>query len=123
MPRKIPTRCTAIHPSANGEGILKFGETPFACLGKIRLSYPKDLTEGEGCTDSFPVCHSMEFDVAMYFSIKIWAQRGIFIHAGADTLEMNGGGSKVCIHRASGNAKMFYDWVTGPTRILITYDW
>lgn len=60
----------------------------------------------------------------MPWAVKIWGQKGIFIHEGPDTIARNDDEpSKGCIHLASPNAKDFYDWITGNTRVQISYPW
>jgi hypothetical protein len=109
---------------ANGEGTLKFGSTTVPCLGKPNLAYPVDLSvRGIEGTDKFLERRSEEFGVMMPFAVLIWGQRGIFIHEGPDNLDDNGGPSQGCVHIATGSAKTFYDWVSGPTRIQISHPW
>ncbi|UQE03426.1 L,D-transpeptidase [Bradyrhizobium japonicum] len=50
-------------------------------------------------------------------------QKGIFIHEGPNNLNDNGGESAGCIHLAPPDAENFYNWVTGRTRIQISYPW
>lgn len=109
----------------NGEGSLSFGSTTTPCLGNPTVMYSKDLTvQGQVGVDKFPRKFSNEFNVWMDYAILIMGQRGIYIHEGAATLETNGGRpSAGCIHVAPPDAKVFYDWVSGPTRILISYPW
>lgn len=121
--------------SANGEGTLTFGSRKVACLGNPSTEYPKDLTvqniegvqyQGDYANAyKFKIWISSEFNNAkMPWAVKIWGQRGIFIHEGADNIADNGGGpSAGCIHLAAPNAKDFYDWITGPTRIQVSYPW
>lgn len=120
--------------SANGEGLLSYGNKKIACLGKPNLSYPPDLAvqniEGVQYQGDYKNAYkfqmwiSSEFNNAeMPWAVKIWGQKGIFIHEGPDTLADNGGPSQGCIHLRSPNAKDFYDWITGQTRIQISYPW
>lgn len=121
--------------TGNGEGTLTFGSRKVACLGNPTTKYPKDLTvqniegiqyQGDYANAyKFRIWISSEFGNAeMPWAVKIWGQRGIFIHEGADNIPDNDGDpSAGCIHLAAPNAKDFYDWITGPTRIQISYPW
>lgn len=109
---------------SNGEGKLKcysFGE--FKCLGKANLKYPKDLTIRDPVHEKERVHHSREFGVDMHYAIRIWGQKGIYIHEGAATLANNGGPTGGCIHLGPGHAKKVYDWLDKRTRIVIKYPW
>lgn len=118
------TKNVSISFEPNGEGTLSFGRRTVACLGSPQVSYVKDLTvKGEMDVDKFRTKFSNEYQVDMDFAILIIGQRGIYIHEGPDTIAENGGVSAGCIHLGPGNAKAFWDWVDGPTRIQISYPW
>ncbi|RZK26487.1 MAG: murein L,D-transpeptidase [Flavobacterium sp.] len=105
----------------SGEGIIKFNGKSFPCLGKSGVKYPKDLTFTTA--DKYRVWHSTEFNVDMEYAIKIWGQRGIFIHLGFDNVEDNEGQSQGCIHVDQPQIIELYNWVTQNTRLLISYPW
>ncbi|RYD67355.1 MAG: hypothetical protein EOP83_03005 [Verrucomicrobiaceae bacterium] len=118
----VPSAKVTFKPK--GEGSIRFGSENLPCLGRQGLTYAKDLTiRGIVGTDKFPRKWSNEFGVWMDHAVLIMGQRGIFIHEGPDTINSNYGPSAGCIHLAPPNAKKFYDWVTGPTRIVIEYPW
>ncbi len=119
------TKRAKITFQANGEGQLIYGNKNIGCLGSPTVKYTQDLTiQGIVGTDKFLRKFSDEYQVWMEFAVLIMGQRGIYIHEGAPTLEENGGEpSAGCIHLGEGDAKDFYDWVTGRTRILISYPW
>jgi hypothetical protein len=117
-------RQAAVAFTSSGEGHLTFGTVTTPCLGNPTVAYTRDLTvQGQIGVDKFLRKFSNEFQVWMDFAILIMGQRGIYIHEGPATIEENGGPSAGCIHVAPGRAKEFYDFVAGPTRILITYPW
>lgn len=121
---KITTLNAQVAFANSGEGTLSFGGTTFACLGRPGFKYTNDLTvKGEVDKDKFRRKYSNEFQVWMDFAILIMGQKGIYIHEGPDNLEDNGGPSAGCIHLAPGNAEEFYNWVSGRTRIQISYPW
>lgn len=107
----------------NGEGTLNCdGLGKFPCLGQPGRGYPKDLTVGPA--DRELNHKSREFGVDMPFAIKIWGQKGIFIHEFPDSLKDNGGvPSAGCIHLGAGNAKKVFEWIDRPTRVTISYPW
>jgi hypothetical protein len=117
------TKRIEIKFNENGEGtLIAHGLGEFPCLGKPGLSYPKDVTVTPKEKERLHI--SKEFDGAeMPFAIRIWGQRGIYIHEGDPTLAANGGPSQGCIHLKKGDAQKVYDWVTGPTRVTIEYKW
>jgi hypothetical protein len=134
------TEVVKIAFKSNGEGTLTFGGRKVPCLGEPGERYPKDLTvkniEGEkgkgdwGHADKFRLWISGEGFVSgtnqpypMYWSVKLVGDKGIFVHQGPDNLRDNGRPSGGCIHLAPPNAEDFYNWITGPTRILISYPW
>lgn len=120
----LAVKRASITLAANGEGTLIYAGKDCPCLGRPNLAYEKDLTvKGVVGLDKFPVQHSNEFDVDMLWAVLIMGQRGIYIHEGAPTLAENGGPSAGCIHLGESHAKGFYDWIEGPTRIVITYPW
>lgn len=108
----------------NGEGTLKYANNNVSCLGKPGLKYPTDLTvQGVIGVDKFKEKYSNEFNVIMPWAVLIWGQRGIYIHEMPDNLEENGGPTAGCIHLSEENAKSFYNWLSGRTRITIDYQW
>jgi len=109
---------------SNAEGTLTYGSKSVSCLGQSTRQYPTDLTvEGVEGVDKYKVWHSSEFGVDMPWAVKIWGQKGIFIHEGPNNLKDNDGESAGCIHLGSPDAEDFYNWVTGRTRIQISYPW
>ena len=121
---KAKTKRVTIEFNADGEGTLTFGGKSVKCLGAPGVKYPKDITvTGVEGVDKFPVWHSQEYGVDMPWAVKIWGQRGIFIHEMPDNLKENGGPSAGCIHLSAKNAPRFYKWVDGRTRITISYPW
>lgn len=107
---------------ADGEGSMTYGGRTVPCLGNPELAYTKDLTvQGIVGTDKFEKKYSKEYDVWMNWAVLIMGNRGIYVHEGADNLSDNGGATAGCIHLK--DAKDFYNWVTGRTRILISYPW
>ena len=124
---------------SNGEGTITFGQWKFPCLGNPILLYPADSTidniEGVQYQDDyknafkFKIWNSNEFESTpgvpfpMPWAVKLWGAKGIFIHEGVDNIRDYGGPSSGCVHLRSGNAKTFYDGITGRTRILVTYPW
>jgi hypothetical protein len=106
---------------ANGEGTLTYNGLNRPCLGKTALQYPRDLTIT--AADKYRRRYSSEFGVWMDFAVLIWGQRGIFIHEGPATLAGNGGETAGCIHLGAPHAEQFFNWITGRTRITITYPW
>ncbi|MEY9404569.1 L,D-transpeptidase [Bradyrhizobium japonicum] len=109
---------------SNAEGTLTYGSNSVKCLGQSTRQYPADLTvEGVEGVDKYKLWHSTEFDADMPWAVKIWGQKGIFIHEGPNNLNDNGGESAGCIHLAPPDAENFYNWVTGRTRIQISYPW
>jgi hypothetical protein len=108
----------------NAEGTLTFGSNSVKCLGQSTRQYPTDVTvEGVEGVDKYKLWHSTEFDVDMPWAVKIWGQKGIFIHEGPNNLKDNGGESAGCIHLAPPDAEKCYNWITGRTRIQISYPW
>lgn len=110
-----------IHFERNGEGTLHCELGNFNCLGHPGRKYPKDITIWPH--DKKGTHHSKEFNVDMPYAILIWGQRGIYIHEGPANLRENGGPSAGCIHLGTGDASRVYNWVTGRTRIRISYPW
>lgn len=110
---------------ANGEGTLAYGTKSAKCLGNVGRAYPTDLTiEGIEGVDKYPVWHSTEFDVDMKWAVKIWGQKGIFIHEGPNNLNDNGGSDSAgCIHLGAPDAEVFYNWISGRCRMTISYPW
>jgi hypothetical protein len=106
---------------ANGEGTLSYNGLSRPCLGKSSLAYPRDVTIGTG--DKYLRRFSNEYQVWMDYAVLLWGQRGIFIHQGAATIATNGGESAGCIHLAAPHAQEFFTWITGRTRIEVSYPW
>jgi hypothetical protein len=106
---------------ANGEGTLSYNGLSRPCLGKANLEYPRDVTIGTA--DKYERRYSTEFSGWMYFAVLLWGQRGIFIHQGAATLASNNGETAGCIHLADPHAREFFTWITGRTRIEVSYPW
>ncbi|WP_427308935.1 L,D-transpeptidase [Cupriavidus sp. H39] len=120
----LATQRASVDFKLNGEGTLNFNGTIFPCLGSPSIAYTKDLTVTATMgVDKFEKKYSNEFQVDMTYAVLIMGARGIYIHEGADNLKDNEGPSAGCIHLAPGNAKQFYDWVSKPTRIVISYPW
>lgn len=124
---------------SSGEGTLTYGGTPVPCLGHPGTMYPVDSTidniegvqyQGDyGSAFKFKVWMSNEFldangnPARMPWAVKLWGDKGIFIHEDPDNLKDNGGPSQGCVHLAKPNAQNFYNWITGRTRIQISYPW
>lgn len=119
--RWMPVQLARIAFNANGEGTITFNGNSYPCLGNPGIKYPVDLTVNT--TDKYRTKFSQEFQVTMEFAILIWGQRGIYIHYGDDTIAANGGVSAGCIHVEEPQIESFYNWITGPTRITISYPW
>lgn len=123
----------------SGEGTLKYGTTTVPCLGKPGVAYPVDSIieniegiqyEGDyGNAYKFKIWRSKDFPddngnpFPMPWSVKLWGARGIFIHEGPDNLAENDGPSSGCVHLANPNAQRFYEWITGRTRMQVSYSW
>jgi len=100
----------------NGEGTLEcVGLGTYHVLGQPGRMYPKDITVTEA--DKERVHHSKEFNVDMPFAIKIWGQKGIYIHEYPMVL------SSGCIHVSTTDAPIVYKYVAARTLIKITYPW
>jgi hypothetical protein len=142
MPNDSPLAATLLVKIAfkgSGEGTLTYGTTLVSCLGKPGVLYPIDSTieniEGVqyqgnyGAAYKFKLWMSNDFTDSegnpypMPWAVKLWGDRGIFIHEGADNLKDNGGPSSGCVHLAKPNAESFYRWITGRTRIQVSYPW
>jgi len=97
-----------------GLGTLEFNGKVYNCGGKKGFNYPADSTI-DGYKEK---CHySREYNnVPMNYSVLWIGQRGVYIHEWA-CLEYSSG----CIHLLKGDAKEFYDSITGKTRIL--FEW
>lgn len=112
--------------SANGEGTLEcVGLGTFNILGQPGRKYPKDIVVDPtiDATEKEQNHKSVEFGVDMPWAIRIWGQKGIYIHEMPDNLSANGGPSAGCVHVGPTNAKKVYDYVIGRTRITIKYPW
>jgi lipoprotein-anchoring transpeptidase ErfK/SrfK len=120
-----------------GEGVLDCkGFKRFRCLGKKGLRYPTDITinprkPGTKSAPYYSRTYScVPYDNAagqctMNYAVLIWGQQGVFIHEWPTpaTYAGNNGPTHGCIHLDRGNARLFYDWVDGPTRLRIEYRW
>lgn len=104
----------------NGNGTLSCGARSYPCLGRPGTRYPQDLTITTG--DKHGTHFSEEFQVWMQYSILIWGQRGIYIHEW-DFCRASEGSSAGCIHLCPGAAETVYNWISGRTRITISYPW
>lgn len=122
---EVTTLRASISFRANGEGTLQYAGRTVNCLGQKGERYPKDLSvQGSIGIDKFERKFSNEYQVWMQWAILIIGLKGIYIHEGPDNIRDNGGSDSAgCIHLSEGNAKPFYDWVTGRTRITIDYPW
>jgi len=109
---------------ANGEGTVAYDGRVAPCLGLPGLRYAQDLTvTGTVGVDKFESKYSSEFGVQMAWAVLLMGARGIYMHEGPADLVANAGPTAGCIHLEPTDARTFYDWVTGPTRILISYPW
>ena len=99
---------------ANGIGTIEcVGLGTFECGGNATITYPRDITINP--SDKKGTHRSREFNVDMPYAILMWGQRGIYIHEWGRL-----GGSMGCIQVLPGAAKQVYDFVSEPTRILIS---
>jgi hypothetical protein len=109
---------------ANGEGTLEcVGLGTFKVLGEPGRDYPQDLTVTPGDKERLHI--SIEYDgIEMPWAIRIWGQKGIYIHEMPDNLADNDGQpSKGCIHLSKTNAPKAYDYVQTRTRVTIEAPW
>ena len=109
---------------ANGEGTLEcVGLGTFKVLGQPGRDYPQDLTVFPSDKERLHI--SVEFDgIAMPWAIRIWGQKGIYVHEMPDNLADNGGSpSAGCIHLSQTNAPKAYDYVQTKTRVTIEAPW
>ncbi|MCG8652979.1 MAG: hypothetical protein MI861_24270 [Pirellulales bacterium] len=106
---------------ANGEGTLSCqGLGEFPCLGNGETRYPANVTnQGTEGEEKFPELYSNELDANIEQAILLGWEYGLFIHAGADNLQDNGGPTSGNIQLAQPAAKQLYDWLDGPVQILI----
>jgi aquaporin Z len=117
----ITTKRIEISFDASGDGVISCkGLGDFDCQGLNGVTYPQDITVQT--TDKEIKHWSTEFQVWMPFAIRIWPQRGIYIHEWG-FCRVAQGQSAGCIHVCPGNAEKIYNWVDGPTRITIKYPW
>lgn len=99
--------------SEDGIGTLSFNGEEYECGGNPDFDYPNDSTISgykEYCH------HSREYDVDMYYAVLWDGTYGTYFHE-ADSLS----GSAGCIHLLEGDAKSFYDDITGKTRVV--FEW
>jgi hypothetical protein len=117
----VTTQRIEIAFQANGDGTMNcHGLGTFPCEGRPGLKYPTDLTVT--AADKELLHHSIEFNCDMPYAIRIWGQRGIYIHEWG-YCRASDGPSEGCIHLCRPNAATVFNWITGPTRITITYPW
>lgn len=116
------TLSAAVTFSQNGEGTLTFGDNSVPCLGNPEVRYTNDVTV-DPSTDKFPEKYSSEFGVTMKWAVLLMWKRGIYFHAGENSLESNGGPTAGCIHLAEGDAKTFYDFIDDRIRVVVAYPW
>jgi len=109
----------------NGEGFIQFNNESYPCLGQKNRMYPKDLTINpiKDVTVKKLKHFSQEFQVVLEYAIRIWGQKGIYIHYGLDNLKDNEGDSAGCIHVEKPQIVQLYNWIDKKTRILIEYPW
>ena len=107
----------------NGECTLTaVGLGQFGCLGQSGVLYPKELYVSATAKERNH--YSREFKVDMPFAIRIWGQKGIYIHEGRASLKTSGGQpSHGCIRLARPNAEKVYNWLQGRTKVTFTYPW
>jgi L,D-transpeptidase catalytic domain. len=106
----------------NGEGTLEcVGLGTFRVLGQPGRQYPEDLIVKP--SDKERVHQSIEFEIDMPWAIKIWGQKGIFIHEMPDNLADNEGPTAGCIHLSEENAPKVYNYVKTRTRVTIEAPW
>ncbi len=107
----------------NGECTLTaVGLGQFGCLGQSGVLYPKELYVSATAKERNH--YSREFKVDMPFAIRIWGQKGIYIHEGRASLKTSGGQpSHGCIRLATPNAEKVYNWLQGRTKVTFTYPW
>jgi hypothetical protein len=138
-PELLATLQVQIAFKDSGEGTLTYGGTTVPCLGKPSVMYPVDSIieniegvqyQGDyGKAYKFKLWKSNDFQddngnpYPMPWAVKLWPDRGIFIHEGADNLKDNPGPSSGCVHLAAPNAQNFYNWITARTRIQVSYPW
>lgn len=118
---------------SNGEGILKCsGLGSFKCLGKAGYPfYPKNIitVNPNNKNDKQRIHYSGEFidssgnPYKMEFCILVNWQKGVYIHAGENTLISNGGPSAGCIHLKREDAQKVFNWIKTKTRIRIRTAW
>ena len=118
----MTTRQISIALTTTGAGTITCeGLGDFPCLGNSETLYPASVVnngvEGE---EKFPALYSNELDTNIEQAILLGWEHGLFIHAGADNAEENGGPTGGNIQVADDNAKQIYDWMNGPTSISIS---
>jgi hypothetical protein len=88
------------------------------CGGVPGFAYPADSTvQGRLGVDKFLSKESGEFPGAIMNYAILWiGQRGVYFHEWG-TLDANVG----CVHILPGDAKLVFEWVDGPTRIVLTW--
>lgn len=94
------------------------------CLGKLNYAYPKDCTIN-AATDKENPHYSREFQCDMPYAIRVDGTKGIYIHEDVTSQDGNLSHREThgCINIAVGDAAEVFNWVTGRTRILISYKW
>jgi lipoprotein-anchoring transpeptidase ErfK/SrfK len=96
------------------------GGSTYKVGGMPGFAYPSDTTikasdkKGDITSDDFV---NERGEPSLMKSAVLWiGQRGVYFHA-YPTLD----GSHGCIHLSETDAKSFYDWITGSTRIV--FEW
>jgi len=112
------------HNKTDGHGTLTLSDgSSYSCVGKKNYKYHYDSTVN--VSDKENPHKSREFNCNLPFAIKLDGTRGIYIHE--DVTSANGDlgfeSSHGCINLAVGDAEAVYNFVTGRTRIVISYPW
>lgn len=119
LERTTDTLRASISLKADGSGTLAYGSKSVQCRGKKKYNYLTDvINNGFEGVDKFTRRWSDEFDVWMPWAVLIDGNRGVFIHQFPLDVESAG-----CIHLSELDARDFYGWVTGKTRITIALPW
>ena len=104
---------------STGLGTLTFKNKTYNCGGLSTFNYPSDTTI-DGYKEETHISKEFVNDrgepSVMPYSVLWIGQKGVYFHE-YPTLE----GSHGCIHLLSGDAKNFYDDVTGKARVLFSW--
>jgi hypothetical protein len=96
------------------------GGSTFKCGGMPGFAYPADATiqatDKKGDVRSREYVNDLGEPSLMKWSVLWIGQRGVYFH-GYPTL----GGSHGCIHLLEADARRFYDWIKGRTRIVFQW--